>query len=93
MTAVCHRLMRQTLGGGDANVLNDCAAAVGPDQVNLASDVAWINPFLDGADALEMAIAGRRFAERVVSDLLRSGAARWQDDRLISTVPHSRVSS
>jgi hydroxyacylglutathione hydrolase len=148
----------------------------------LASDVAWINPFLDGADALETAIAtleriglldahvavaghgeviedvancikgslerlrlwrqeparmafhgsrrifgfalmikgglprsqlvpylrarrwvhdfaplaglpSEEFAERVVSDLLRSGAARWQDDRLISTVPHSRVSS
>jgi hypothetical protein len=27
----------------------------------------------------------------VVSDLLRSGAARWEEDRLISTVPHSRV--
>ena len=148
----------------------------------LASDVAWINPFLDGADALETAIAtleriglldahvavaghgeviedvadcikgslerlrlwrqeprrmayhgsrrifgfalmihggfprsqlmpylrarrwvhdfaplaglpSEEFAERVVSDLLRSGAARWQDDRLISAVPHSRVGS
>ena len=141
----------------------------------LASDVAWINPFLDGAEALETAIAtveriglldahvavaghggviedvadcikgslqeprrmayhgsrrifgfalmihggfprsqlmpylqarrwvrdfaplaglsSQEFAERVVSDLLRSGAARWQDDRLISTVPHSRVGS
>ncbi len=89
----------------------------------LASDVAWINPFLDGGAALEVAIAtleriglldahvylrarrwvhdfaplaglpSREFAERVVSDLLRSGAACWQDDRLISTVPHSRVGS
>lgn len=148
----------------------------------LASDVTWINPFLDGADALETAIAtleriglldahvavaghgeviedvadcikgslerlrlwrqdparmafhgsrrifsfalmvhggfprsqlmpylqarrwvhdfaplaglpSQEFAERVVSDLLRSGAAQWEEDRLISTVPHSRVSS
>lgn len=148
----------------------------------LVSDVAWINPFLDGADALETAIAtlerigrldahvavaghggviedvagcirgslerlrlwrheprrmayhgsrrilgfalmihgglprpqlmsylqarrwvrdfaplvglsSQEFAERVVSDLLRSGGARWQDDVLISTVPHSRLGS
>jgi glyoxylase-like metal-dependent hydrolase (beta-lactamase superfamily II) len=146
----------------------------------LASDVAWINPLLDGADALEKAIAtverigaldarvavaghgaiiddvggcvrgtlerlqlwrqdpvrmafhgcrrvfgfalmihggfartelipyllARRwirdfaplahlspeeFAERIVSDLVGSGAARWQNDRLFSTVPHTAV--
>lgn len=38
-------------------------------------------------------LPSEEFAERVVSDLLRSGAACWQDDRLISTVPHSRVGS
>jgi hypothetical protein len=30
------------------------------------------------------------FAERLVSDLTGSGAARWEHDCLVSTVPHSR---
>ena len=48
----------------------------------------WVHDF-----ALLAGLPSEDFAERVVSDLLRSGAARWQDDRLISTVPHSRVGS
>jgi hypothetical protein len=32
----------------------------------------------------------QEFAERIVSDLEGSGAARWRHDRLVSTVPHSR---
>lgn len=48
----------------------------------------WVHDFASLAG-----LPAEEFAERVVSDLLRSGAARWQDDRLISTVPHSRVSS
>jgi glyoxylase-like metal-dependent hydrolase (beta-lactamase superfamily II) len=147
----------------------------------LASDVAWINPFLDGAEALETAIAtveriglldarvavaghgeviedvgscvsrslerlrlwrqdparmafhgcrrvfgfalmihggiarsellpyllarrwvqdfaplagvsAEEFAVRIVSDLQGSGAACWEHDRLVSTVPHNRLS-
>ena len=48
----------------------------------------WVRDFAHLAS-----LPSQEFAERVVSDLLRSGAARWEDDRLISTVPHSRVSS
>ena len=48
----------------------------------------WVHDFAPLAG-----LPSEEFAERVVSDLLRSGAARWQDDRLISTVPHSRVGS
>ena len=43
--------------------------------------------------ALLARLPSEDFAARVVSDLVRSGAVRWQDDRLISTVPHSRVGS
>lgn len=31
------------------------------------------------------------FAGRLVADLLRSGAARWEDERLVSAVPHTEV--
>jgi len=48
----------------------------------------WVHDF-----AALAGLPSEEFAERVVSDLLRSGAARWQDDRLISAVPHSRVGS
>jgi len=48
----------------------------------------WVHDFAPLAG-----LPSEEFAERVVSDLLRSGAACWQDDRLISTVPHSRVGS
>lgn len=48
----------------------------------------WVHEFAHLAG-----IPSEEFAERVVSDLLRSGAARWQDDRLISTVPHRRLGS
>ena len=46
----------------------------------------WVHDFAPLAG-----VPSGEFAERVVSDLLRSGAARWEEDRLISTVPHSRV--
>ena len=48
----------------------------------------WVHDF-----APLVGLPCEEFAERVVSDLQRSGAARWQDDRLISTVPHSGVGS
>ena len=48
----------------------------------------WVHDFAPLAG-----LPPEEFAERIVSDLLRSGAACWQDDRLISTVPHSRVGS
>lgn len=32
------------------------------------------------------------FAERLVQDLLRSGSARWEGERLVSAVPHTPVS-
>ena len=48
----------------------------------------WVHVFAPLAG-----VPSEEFAERVVSDLLRSGAACWQDDRLISTVLHSRVGS
>jgi len=37
-------------------------------------------------------LAAEQFAERLVADLEGSGAARWKHDRLVSTVPHSKVS-
>src|SRR5207245_3305160 len=48
----------------------------------------WVRDFAPLAG-----LPSQEFAKRVVSVLLRSGAACWQDDRLISTVPHSRVGS
>jgi hypothetical protein len=47
----------------------------------------WVRDFAPLAG-----LPSQEFAVRVVSDLLRSGAARWEEDRLISAVPHSRVS-
>ncbi len=46
----------------------------------------WIRDFgpLAGLPAEE-------FAERLVADLEGSSAARWEHDRLVSTVPHSRM--
>ena|SRR5438067_2472089 len=46
----------------------------------------WVGDFAPLAG-----LSSREFAERVVSDLLRSGAARWEEDRLVSTVPHRWV--
>ena len=46
----------------------------------------WVHDF-----ARLAGLSCEEFAERVVSDVLRSGAARWQDGRLISTVPHSHA--
>jgi glyoxylase-like metal-dependent hydrolase (beta-lactamase superfamily II) len=34
-------------------------------------------------------VSAEEFAERLVSDLTGSGAARWEDERLVSGVPHT----
>jgi glyoxylase-like metal-dependent hydrolase (beta-lactamase superfamily II) len=34
-------------------------------------------------------VSPEEFAQRLVADLTRSGAARWEDDRLVSGVPHT----
>jgi glyoxylase-like metal-dependent hydrolase (beta-lactamase superfamily II) len=47
----------------------------------------WVRDFAPMAR-----LTTEQFAERIVSDLLGSGAARWQDDRLVSAVPHTSVS-
>jgi hypothetical protein len=34
-------------------------------------------------------VSAEEFAERLLADLTGSGAARWEDDRLVSGVPHT----
>src|SRR5207302_3780025 len=46
----------------------------------------WIREFAPSAR-----LSHEEFAERIVSDLVGSGAARWHDDRLVSTIPHTAV--
>jgi hydroxyacylglutathione hydrolase len=46
----------------------------------------WVHDFAPLAG-----LSPEELAERVVSDLVGSGAARWEGDRLVSTVPHSPV--
>lgn len=46
----------------------------------------WVRDFSSSAG-----MPPEDFAERVVRDLTGSGAARWEQDRLVSTVPHTRV--
>jgi len=38
-------------------------------------------------------LSAEELAARLVSDLAGSGAARWESDRFVSTVPHSRVAA
>jgi hypothetical protein len=47
----------------------------------------WVQDFAPLAG-----MSSEEFAERIVSDLAGSGAARWEHDRLVSAVPHNRVS-
>lgn len=47
-------------------------------------DRRWVRDF-----AALAGLSPERFAERLVSDLTGSGAARWDGDRFISAVPHN----
>jgi hypothetical protein len=46
----------------------------------------WLHDFAPMAG-----LPPEEFAERMVSDLTGSGAARWEDDRLVSAVPHTSL--
>lgn len=47
----------------------------------------WVRDFAPLAG-----LSPEAFAERLVQDLLRSGSARWEGERLVSAVPHTPVS-
>jgi hypothetical protein len=46
----------------------------------------WVHDF-----AALAGLAPEEFAERLFTDLVGSGAARWERDRLVSAVPHTPV--
>jgi hydroxyacylglutathione hydrolase len=46
----------------------------------------WVRDFAPLAG-----LSAEKFADRLVADLTRSGAARWKGDRLVSAVPHTPV--